>query len=95
MFPVWYSKFKVMLVISIREFREKQGKYIDMVNNGEDIVLKSRDKGSFKLTKVTEDDSLVSKEEFFARVDKAIQQAEEGKVKKIKSIEEIDKFLGL
>jgi len=84
-----------MLVISIREFREKQGKYIDMVNNGEDIILKSRGKGSFKLTKVTEDDSLVSKEEFFARVDKAIQQAEEGKVKKIKSIEEIDKFLGL
>ena len=38
-----------MIVISTRDFRANQTKFLDMVNNGEDIVLKSREKGSFKL----------------------------------------------
>ena len=84
-----------MLVISTREFREKQGKYIDMIINGEDIVLKARGKGSFKITQVTKDDTLMSKEDFFAKIERSVQQAKEGKVKKIKSIKDIDTFLGL
>lgn len=51
-----------MIIVSTREFREKQGKYLDMVVNGEDIIVKSRDKGSFKLLPVTEDDMIVRKE---------------------------------
>jgi hypothetical protein len=51
-----------MLVISTREFREKQGVYLGMAKNGEDIILKSRENGSFKLTPVSESDMIVEKD---------------------------------
>lgn len=51
-----------MLVISTRDFRANQTKFLDMVNNGEDIILRSRGKGSFKLVPVSEHDTLISKE---------------------------------
>lgn len=51
-----------MLVISTRDFRANQTKFLDMVNNGEDIILRSRGKGSFKLVPVSEHDMLISKE---------------------------------
>jgi len=35
---------------------------MDMANNGEDIILKSRKNGSFKLVPVSESDMLISKE---------------------------------
>ena len=84
-----------MIVISAREFREKQGLYFDMASNGEDVVLKTRGKGSFKLVPVTEDDSLMSKEEFFKKIDRSIQQAKEGKVTRIDNHEDFKKLLGL
>jgi len=51
-----------MLVISTRKFREKQGKYLGMVARGEDIILKSRENGSFKLVPVSDDDMIISKD---------------------------------
>jgi len=81
-----------MLVISAREFREKQSKYFDMASNGEDVVLKSRGKGSFKLVPVTEDDTLMSKEEFFAKIDKALDEARQGKGIKITSKKELEAY---
>jgi prevent-host-death family protein len=48
-----------MLVISSREFRDKPGKYLEMAAHGENIVLKSRGNGSFKIVPVTDDDTLV------------------------------------
>ena len=78
--PIWLSlKFKMMLVISTREFREHQGKYLKKVKEGEDVVLKSRENGSFKLVPLTEDDTLMNKEEFFNKLDLSLQQAKEGK----------------
>ena len=52
-----------MIVISTRDFRANQTKFLDMVNNGEDIVLKSREKGSFKLVPVKEEDTIIDKRE--------------------------------
>ena len=49
-----------MIVISTRDFRANQSKFMDMANNGEDVILKSRKNGSFKL--VPEHDMLISKE---------------------------------
>ncbi|MDR1883174.1 MAG: prevent-host-death protein [Prevotella sp.] len=82
-----------MLVISTREFREKQGMYLHKVKNGEDIVLKSRENGSFKIIPVTEDDTLMSKEDFFAKIDRAAQSIEEGKGKTVHSKKELLEFL--
>lgn len=50
-----------MLVISTREFREKQGAYLSLAKKGEDVILKSRGSGSFKLVPVAESDMLIDK----------------------------------
>ena len=82
-----------MLVISTREFRERQGAYLGRAKNGEDIVLKSRENGSFKLVPVTENDVLMSKEDFFAKIDRAVQSIKEGKGTTVHSKKELLKFL--
>jgi len=63
-----------MLIISTREFRDKQGQYLGMVSMGEDVVLKSRKEGSFKIVPVTDDDTLMSKEAFMAKIERSRQQ---------------------
>ena len=67
-----------MTVVSIRDFRSNQGKYLGLAANGESVILTSR-AGSFKIVPVSEDDSLISKKEFFARVDQARKDIAEGK----------------
>ena len=67
-----------MTVISIRDFRSNQGKYLGLAASGESVILTSR-AGSFKIVPVSEDDSLISKKEFFARVDQARKDIAEGK----------------
>ena len=67
-----------MTVISIRDFRSNQGKYLGLAASGESVILTSR-AGSFKIVPVSEDDSLISKKEFFARVDQARKDIVEGK----------------
>lgn len=70
-----------MLVISTREFREKQGTYLHRAKNGENIVLKSRENGSFKLVPITEDDTLMSKEKLDAIIAQGLQDIKNGKGK--------------
>jgi antitoxin (DNA-binding transcriptional repressor) of toxin-antitoxin stability system len=38
----------------MREFRANQGKYLGMVKNGTELILKSRGNGSFAITPITE-----------------------------------------
>jgi len=83
-----------MLVISTREFREKQGKYLNLAAKGEDIVLKSRGKGSFKLVPVTEDDTLMSKEELDAVIERGLQNIKAGKTKRY-TMDELRVKMGL
>jgi antitoxin (DNA-binding transcriptional repressor) of toxin-antitoxin stability system len=82
-----------MLVISTREFRERQGKYLGRVKNGEDIVLKSRKNGSFRLVPVKNDDTLMSREEFFDKIDRAAKGIREGKGTTVHSREELLEYL--
>jgi len=46
-----------------------------------------------RLVKEKEDPTLMTKEEFFAKIDKSLRQAEEGKVTRISSKEELHRFL--
>ena len=48
-----------------------------MVNNGEDIVLKSREKGSFKLVPVKEEDTIIDKRDIIAELKGALQQVKD------------------
>ena len=50
-----------MIVISTRDFRANQTKFLNMAKGGEDVILKSRSSGSFKLTPVEEEDAVVKK----------------------------------
>ena len=83
-----------MVVISTREFRERQGKYLGMVANGENVVLKSRKEGSFKIVPLQRDATLMSKEEFYAKLDRSIQQIKDGKLHTL-NMNNIDELLGL
>ncbi len=83
-----------MLVISGREFRANQGMYLGLAASGKDILLKSRTNGSFKIVPVTDDDILMSKEEYFAMIDKGLQNIKEGKGKEY-TLEELRLKMGL
>ena len=69
-----------MLVISSREFRANTGRYLDMVSKGQDVILRSRSLGSFRLTPVNDADMVMSEKAFYEKLDRSIKQAEQGKV---------------
>ncbi len=82
-----------MKTISAKEFRVHQGKYLDMIKRGIDIIVKSRNRGSFKVTPIEdEDDSLMTKEEFFAKIDEGIEQIENGEGIRLATVEDFNKF---
>ena len=68
-----------MLVVSARDFRENQKSYLDQVINGVELLITRGKKQAFKILPVTNDDTLMSKEEFFAKLDKAKEEIKEGK----------------
>lgn len=80
-------------VISASEFMSHQGKYLDLVKKGIDVIIKSRDRGSFRITPVAEDDTLMTKEEFFERVDKGVKQVENGQSYEMLVGEDLEEFL--
>lgn len=68
-----------MLAISSREFRTNQRHYLDQVAQGIELLI-TRKKDAFKVSRVKKDDTLMTKEEFFAMIDEAKEQARQGLV---------------
>jgi len=87
-----FAKNIIMTVVSIRDFRANQSKYLGLAAGGESVILTSRT-GSFKIVPITEDDSLVSKKEFFARLDEARKSIAEGKGTSVSGKEELNSLL--
>lgn len=85
-------KERIMTIISIRDFRANQGKYLGLAASGESVILTSR-AGSFKIVPITEDDGLVSKKDFLARVDEARKSIADGKGISVSGKEELDSLL--
>jgi antitoxin (DNA-binding transcriptional repressor) of toxin-antitoxin stability system len=81
-----------MLIVSSREFRDNQKSYLDQVDAGAEILIRRGKTRSYKVVPVTEDDTLMSKEEYFAKIDRSLKQAEKGKVIAIRSAEEMKAF---
>ena len=63
-----------MLIVSAREFRANQGKYLDMAKNGTELVLKSRESGNFALTPITEYHTMLP-EEYILTPDEELARA--------------------
>ena len=82
-----------MVVISSRDFRSNQSKYLGMAAKGQGVVLTTRNLGSFKIVPVNEDDTLMTREELYAKIDKGIQEIKEGKGYRIDTREELERFL--
>lgn len=65
-----------MEIITTREFRANQGKFLTAAKIGQSVILKSR-YGNFKITPVTEEDALTT------RISKSLSQVKmikEGKL---------------
>ncbi len=93
--PYWYTfKFKDMLVISSREFRQNQRVYFEKADKGEQIIVQRGKDKAYALTPVNEDDVYFNAE-MVERIKESIKQAEEGKVKRISTPEGISDLLGL
>jgi prevent-host-death family protein len=72
---IFAKKIKVMQVVSAREFRANQGKYLIKANEGQSVLLTSR-YGNFKIVPISEEDNLTT------RICRGLQQVkliEEGK----------------
>ena len=78
-----------MLVVSSREFRERQRSYLDKVDAGMEILIQRGNTKSYKITPVSDDDTLMSKEDFFAKIDQAVKDIEDGKGIVVKSRDEL------
>ncbi|NLJ01276.1 MAG: prevent-host-death protein [Bacteroidales bacterium] len=81
-----------MVIVSSREFRDKQKSYLDKVDEGVEVLITRGKNKSYRIVPVVEDDTLMSKEEFFAKIDRALKEAEQGKVTRISSEEELASF---
>ena len=54
------KKIKIMQVVSAREFRANQGKYLIKANEGQSVLLTSR-YGNFKIVPISEEDNLTTR----------------------------------
>lgn len=81
-----------MITVSSREFRANQKSYLDKVANGLELLI-TRKNEAFKIVKVTDDDTLMSKEDFLNKIEKAVSEVKEGKSFTMKKDESLDEFL--
>ncbi|KAA8479115.1 prevent-host-death family protein [Arcticibacter tournemirensis] len=81
-----------MLVISSREFREKQAEYMDRADNGEQIIVQRGKNKAYAITPVTDDD-LYFTPAMLNRIKQSIEQVRDGKEITVKTNNELKDFL--
>jgi antitoxin YefM len=81
-----------MLVISSREFREKQAEYMDLADQGEQIIVQRGKNKAYAVTPISNDDMYFSKQ-MVEKIENAIQESQNGKVRRISGKEELLDFL--
>jgi hypothetical protein len=86
-----------MLVISTRELTQNQSKFFEIANR-QRVIIKRKNR-FFQIVDLGEmipeiDDTLMTKEEMYAKLDRGIEDYKNGKAKTLKT-EDINSFLGL
>ena len=82
----------LMTAIQLNELNAQIQEYISLLSDSETLMRRLA-KYVSKLVKEKEDPTLFTKEEFYARIDKSLEQSKQGKVHRIESKEELNKFL--
>ncbi len=83
-----------MIVISAREFRDHQKSYLDKLDEGMELLIQRGKNKSYKIISMKkDDDSLLSKEAFDAKIERSLQQYKEGQYTTITGKEELTDFL--
>jgi antitoxin YefM len=83
-----------MLVISSREFRENQKKYMDLVDRNEQVIIQRGKEKAYALTPVGPKDRYFMDPEVMADILEGIKQYQDGNTTKIDK-SDFDKILGL
>jgi prevent-host-death family protein len=83
-----------MLVISTREFRQKQKMYLDLVDKDEQIIVQRGKNKAYVLTAITETDRYFSDPEIKLRIAHSLEQAARGELTTLPK-KDINKFLGV
>lgn len=83
-----------MLVISSREFRDNQKKYMDLVDKNEQIIIQRGKGRAYALTPVGKNDKYFLDPETMTDIQEGINQYEKGNTVKIEKAD-FDKLLGL
>lgn len=68
-----------MVVVSSREFRTNQRKYFDLALT-DDVVITSRNHGSYRLVPVRESDTVIDQSTLEAKIKRGIEEYEQGRV---------------
>ena len=93
---IFTEKYKAMTIITGREFRANQSKYIGMAHRGERVVISSRS-GYVELTPVSEDNKEVGEhingKSFMAVAKQVRKEYKEGKGVILNTPDEIERYL--
>lgn len=81
-----------MLVVSSREFREKQAEYMDRADNGEQIIVQRGKNKAYSITPISDDDVYFTPQ-VLARIKESIQQVSEGKGVSVSTPDELKNLL--
>jgi hypothetical protein len=82
-----------MLVISAREFREKQKMYLDLVDKNEQVIVQRGKNKAYTLTSITNTDRLFDDATAQARMLHSLEQAKNGDLTTVRK-EYFNEFLG-
>jgi prevent-host-death family protein len=83
-----------MIEVSTREFRNRQGYYLDKVGEGEEVLIRRRNRKSCRVVPEADDDTLMSKEELDAIIKQGLENIKNGKGKRY-TMEELRVKMGL
>jgi antitoxin YefM len=83
-----------MLIISSREFREKQKMYLDLVDQKEQVILHRGKNRAYTLTPITNTDRFYSDPDVKARILHSLEHAEKGNLTTLPK-EDINGLLGV
>lgn len=82
-----------MLIVSSREFREKQKSYLDQVDQGVEVLIQRGKNKSYRITALREDDTVMSQAEFLEKIDRAYESIQAGKGRTVRTKQELLDYL--